>query len=403
MIKTAYLKQLKKRNGKPWQGVIKFEDGGAITRTFNRDEIITKTDARRALEEWRREIERDISTPDARTTIQDYAARYVEGLATAGAIEPSTYKGYVSVIAYMRDSLPAVALKDLTPEHVQEWENGLTARGLSPSSVGKCHRLLKQVCKHAVNMRTLVWNPCDPVRPPRRKPPAPNALDANGRAHLMAELDRKELSELVTAAYIALYTGMREAEICALRWADIDADAQIIKVTRAIGTGNGGTYVKTPKTASGRRSIPIPAALMEKLEVRRARMLEEWNEYRRAIGAPATPAAFLELYICGKVDGAYKCPTLLSREWAAFSKALGLKGTERRRCTFHDLRHTYATVAIAGGADVKSVSSNLGHANAAITLNVYASADADAKRRAAEIVAASMERGRGLAIYDIAI
>jgi integrase len=65
---------------------------------------------------------------------------------------------------------------------------------------------------------------------------------------------------------------------------------------------------------------------------------------------------------------------------------MNLIGTEGKRCTFHDLRHTFATAAIAAGVDVKTVSSILGHANAAMTLNVYASADPDAKRRAAAVI-----------------
>lgn len=64
-------------------------------------------------------------------------------------------------------------------------------------------------------------------------------------------------------------------------------------------------------------------------------------------------------------------------------------GTEGRICTFHDLRHTFATAAIAAGVDVKTVSSILGHANAAMMLNVYASADHDA-------VASAMERMAGI-------
>ena len=66
-------------------------------------------------------------------------------------------------------------------------------------------------------------------------------------------------------------------------------------------------------------------------------------------------------------------------------------GTEGRPCTFHDLRHTFATIAISEGADVRSVAAILGHANVAMTLNVYASADAEAKRRAAEIVGKALE------------
>lgn len=83
---------------------------------------------------------------------------------------------------------------------------------------------------------------------------------------------------------------------------------------------------------------------------------------------------------------------MLSRGWKTLSDSMGLVGTQGRRPTFHDLRHTFATYAIAEGVDVKTVSSILGHSNAAMTLNIYASADTDAKLAAASTIEDVMER-----------
>ena len=80
-------------------------------------------------------------------------------------------------------------------------------------------------------------------------------------------------------------------------------------------------------------------------------------------------------------------PHYLSTRWRIAADALELIGTQGRRPTFHDLRHTFATAAIAHGVDIKTVSSFMGHANAAMTMNTYADADPDAKRRGAETVA----------------
>ncbi len=92
-----------------------------------------------------------------------------------------------------------------------------------------------------------------------------------------------------------------------------------------------------------------------------------------------------EVYVVGRGDR-WADPSVLGREWGVFAKLNGVRGTEGRLCTFHDLRHTWATAAVAAGIDIKTVSSNLGHANAAMTLNIYASADPEAKRRAAEVM-----------------
>lgn len=93
-----------------------------------------------------------------------------------------------------------------------------------------------------------------------------------------------------------------------------------------------------------------------------------------------------DLYVLGDKKGHFGSPNRLCHEWKVLSDGWELNGTENRGITFHDLRHTFATAAIAGGVDVKTVSSILGHANAAITLNIYASADPDAKRRAALVL-----------------
>lgn len=106
---------------------------------------------------------------------------------------------------------------------------------------------------------------------------------------------------------------------------------------------------------------------------------EEFNEFRRTVGAGD--------YVLGDLDG-YLSPDTLSKGWSAIAKAVGVKGTEGRIPTFHDLRHTWATRYLAEGGDVKTASSVLGHANAAITLNTYASADPDAKRRSARLTEA---------------
>jgi integrase len=130
--------------------------------------------------------------------------------------------------------------------------------------------------------------------------------------------------------------------------------------------------------------VPVPADL--------ANILIGWQKTQRTRAVAAGVTFPGTLYVTGRIDGSYQSPEVVSHEWHALSKALGVRGTEGRIATFHDLRHTFATCAIAEGVDVKTVSSILGHANAAMTLNVYASADPDAKRRAAKTINAAMRR-----------
>ena len=137
---------------------------------------------------------------------------------------------------------------------------------------------------------------------------------------------------------------------------------------RAVGIGDGGAYLKESKTDEA-RDATMPQSLAE--------ILMQWRSQQ---GEPAETS-----YILTGTDR-FMHPGTLCRQWKSVAELLGLKGSEGRRVTFHDLRHTWATVAVASGVDIKTVASNLGHANAAMTLNIYASADPDAKRHAASIM-----------------
>lgn len=344
---------LRRRGGK-WVGVVRLRDGARVrqrTKTFGR---ITKSRALQLLAEW----ERECSGPSCSMTVGEYCRAYLASI--EHTLEPSTVSGYRCSLKHVCEGLGGIPLAGLRPHEVQAWEAELTARGLSSSTVGKAHRILKQVMKHAVESGDLPRNPLSTVKPPRRKAPSPNYLDKAGRDRLLGLLAEMR-GPLATAATIALYTGMRRGEVCALRWADVDMGRGEIRVCRSVGVGAGGAYLKEAKTAAGKRCIPMPQALKTAL------MALQGHSY--VIGG----------------DTFYN-PTRLGRQWASFAESFGIMGTEGRVCTFHDLRHTYATVAIASGADVRSVAAILGHADASVTLNVYAAADAEAMRRAASLV-----------------
>lgn len=354
MIAGATVRRLD-RPHKPWQGCIRYSDGRRISKVFPWQVVRTKADALKALQEWRAEVEE----PSSSMPLPDYCRRYLESIGPS--LEPSTVAGYGFSLAHVEE-LGSISISSLTPDMVQRWESSMLSRGLSSSTVGKAHRLLKQVMGHAVDAGDLDRNPCGPVKPPKRRAPHPNSLGPDERERLLALLSSMGDCPLRRAAYIALYTGMRRGEICALRWEDLGEE---VRVRRSVGIGRGGAYLKDVKTDAGNRSIPVPERLRAALR-----------------------ASEGDVYVLG--GSTFYNPTKLGREWSSFARSFRITGCEGRVCSFHDLRHTYATVAIAHGADVRSVASILGHSDASMTLNVYASADPAAKRRAAEIVGRSV-------------
>ena len=130
-------------------------------------------------------------------------------------------------------------------------------------------------------------------------------------------------------------------------------------------------------------------------------MTEECEEAGIDTDSDDFEAYFGSLYVLGTADGRWHNPTSLSREWSALASAMGLMGSQGRRVCYHDLRHSFATRAIAAGADVRSVSAVLGHANVSMTLNVYADASPDGKQRASGLVSRELEPNEFTVPYTI--
>lgn len=360
-----------------------------IAQTFNPEEVKTKSDALQALSKWRDQMEaaeRRGSLPSANTTVGKYVNAFVDSLEASQSVTRRTVHGYRSIAKRIDEGLQDIRLCDLTADMIQAWEGKLLREGLSPTTVTKYHRLLSEACRHAVNTDALTKNPCQAVRAPKAKQPSPNALTAEGYARLALTLDSMEPTSIITAATIAMHTGLREGEVCGLRWRAYDPEARTLKVEESIGRVGGKSFSNSPKTASSRRTVPVSPQLAAALDRRRAAM----TNYLRTADMTMESEEFGRLYITGTIDGHWSDPIQISRKWKTLSSAFGLVGTQGRTITFHDLRHSFATRAIAAGADVKAVAAVLGHTNAAITLNVYADADPESKRRASDLVASAI-------------
>ena len=379
---------------KGWKGVLKYKDADGNWRQRQRKlNSATKRDARRELDSWRAEMEAEASRAAQEAalgyvpgeTVHDYMRAYIDG--REHRVERSTYCEYGRLLSSLIDPyIGNIELDALNPDAVQVWVNRLMG-DYAPATVRKGFVLLRSGMKQAVERDRLAKDPTRTVQAPRKGTPKPNALDERGRGKVARFIAIDPASPVNIGIALALYMGMREGEICGLRWQNVDIARSTLKIVEAIGQAGGEPYVKDPKNVGSRRELPMPAVVAEALASRRASMDEE----RFVSGLPLD-----SLYVTGGVDGSYMRPHYLSTRWRRVADALELVGTQGRRPTFHDLRHSYATAAIAHGVDVKTVSSSMGHANAAMTLNTYASADPDAKRRGAEAVAAAIadEAGR---------
>lgn len=363
--------------------------------------VTSKRAATKAAREWAESLADAIGsqTEAGRMTVAAYVRAYWAGMAATGAIEESTARVRATWVARVADApLGAKRMADVTARDLERYIVGLR-ESYAPGTVSRYYSGVAQPIRHAAETGDIPTDPCARVRPPRLPRPSPNALSPDQCREVAAKLAAMPPTPTATASLVALHTGLRAGEVCALTWRDVDTARGVIHVRHAIGAGTGGGYLKEPKTSTSRRDVPIPQALGAAL----ARRLAAMTDQRRAGGLPVGREDVAGLYVVG--DAAplagrvpWTDPRTLSSSWHTLAVAWDLRGSRGRVCTFHDLRHTWATVAISEGVDVKSVSAILGHSSAAMTLDVYADASPDAKRRAADLVARVMAPDSQLAV-----
>lgn len=376
--------RIRERAGRGFIGELSYKDNTGKWRKKSRSlSAMGKRAAQKELEAWREEMEREAAADAeareqgrviARTTVADYVGRYIE--TKANSVERSTLGEYQRLLEKLiAPHLGDMPISDLTPAIIEDWVSAC-GEGYKTQTVVKAFKLFKAAMTRAVEREELSKNPFRTVETPKAVKTKPNALTQKDANAVLTVLGAFDATPQTLAIEMALFTGMRLGEICGLRWRCVDLERMELEVSEVLGHYGTGYYVKVPKTGGSARTIAIPPALAQSLRARRAAM----QTACMSAGVPFSES----LFVLGGIDGSWINPQRVSHKWRDLASALEIEGTQGKRPTFHDLRHTYATLAIANGVDVKTVSSALGHSNAAMTLNTYASADPDAKRRAAQ-------------------
>jgi integrase len=279
--------------------------------------------------------------------------------------------------------LGAVLLQKLRPAHIQDWHatllksGGSGGRALSARTVGHAHRVLHRALERAMKIEVVGRNIATVVRPPKAEIAEVAILTAKQMAEVLARLDGHPLHPIVALA-LALGSGMRRGEICALAWDAVDLDAAVVRVERSLEETAESLRFKPPKTRYGRRIISLPANVVEILHAHRWRQLEQGM----ALGLGRLSGNDL---VFAMPDGAPYPPDKLSRDWGNTVVAKKLP-----RVMFHALRHSSASALIAAGLDVVTVSRRLGHGSPAITLTVYAHLFSKTDTAAAQAIEAAM-------------
>lgn len=251
-------------------------------------------------------------------------------------------------------------------------------KALTYCSVNHYHKFLSSMFRTAVKQGVMPENPCARADAPSAGQEEPTYLNEDDAVKLVEALDQAPMKYRVMI-FLLLDTGIRRGELLGLEWKDIDFNQCTITVRRnSVYLSGQGVITQTPKTRKSIRTIKVPQDCMDMLRKYKTYQLQErlqlgdqWEDYDRLFttwnGCPLHPSSVTSWF-------------------SKFARSLGLPDG----ITIHSLRHTNASLLIAAGVNVRTVSARLGHAHTSTTMDIYShaiqSADVAASKAIGSVV-----------------
>ena len=279
-----------------------------------------------------------------------------------------TYQGYIQ--NHIRPNIGDIPLEKLTSLDLQKFYKKLLTtgrvdrveakgqpKGLSAKTVRNIHQILSSALKLAQEQRLILTNPAEGCALPRVEHQEMKTLTTVQLASFFREARDSGVFELY---YLELATGLRRGELLGLKWEDIDLERGDLRVRRQVSRINGEVVEAPLKTKNAYRTLPLAEDTVGVLKEQRKKVGNSPWVFPSPNGGPISPDSVLHM----------------------LHRVLKRAGLPKVR--FHDLRHTFATLALQNGVDVKTVSGMLGHFSAGFTLDTYAHITSAAQRQAAK-------------------
>ena len=331
--------------------------GKQIQRSFSGK---TQKEVREKLQAAAVEISRGTYQTPNKITVSAWMEEWLTTFC-ANKVKPLTLQSYRAIIKnHIVPALGAVELQAVRGAQIQRLYNSMIRAGLSGKTVKNVSAVLHKAFSVALKQGIIAANPCDAAELPKAEHKEIRPLADSEIPRFLAAIDD---SPMRNAFALCLFAGLREGECLGLSWKQVDFEKGRITVSQQLQREKvkGGRYYIAPSTKSGKpRTVEPPPIAFEYLRAERVKQLENRLKAGPIWSNPD------DLVFTDEAGTHYAIHTFYKR-FKAIAAGIG-----RPDARPHDLRHTAATVAIASGADVKSVQELLGHATASFTLNVYA-------------------------------
>ena len=322
---------------------------------------------------------RDVDlTEDSRMTLGEWLDKWLDEYMIF-TVRESTLDGYRCMTNnQVKRFIGDKQLSSLTTADIQKFYNKIKKQGrvkpnrdgsyeLADSMVRGIHMMLHEALDTAVKERLIAKNPTNGTTIPKNNYAEKQILGDEQLTRFLEEIKGEEY--WYDFFYLEVMTGLRRGEICGLKWSDIDFGANKLRVQRSVSSKKGGgVNIGETKTTTGTRNIIIPPSVMDVLRKRKQTAITAW------------------------VFPAFLNPEQPIHPEAAYRKLkVILKHAGLPQIRFHDLRHTFATHAMKGGVDAKTLSGILGHTNASFTLDTYTHVTSDMQKNASVVVGNMMK------------
>ena len=277
-----------------------------------------------------------------------------------------TYRGYID--NHIKPNIGKIPLNQLSSLELQKFykkllgsgrvkrlESQKQPKGLSAKTVRNINQVISSALDLAKEQKLISSNPTDSCALPKVEHKEMQTIPAEDLAKFLREARASGVYEMY---YIELATGLRRGELLGLKWSDIDFANRVIRVQRQVSRINGEIVEAPLKTKNSYRNISISDDTAEVLKAQKEKVNSEYV-FPSPNGGPISPDSVNHM----------------------LHRVLERAGLPKVR--FHDLRHTFATIALQNGVDIKTVSGMLGHYSAGFTLDTYAHVTTAAQKEAA--------------------
>ena len=334
----------------------------------------TQAECMRKLREVQAAIARGDYTTPQKTTLGQWLNSWLN---TREGIEETTRSLYErSIRLYIVPNIGNIQIQKLQYIHCQEFVNKLARdpereKPLHPKTIKNTVGVLHKALDTAVQARLIPSNPASNLDIPRVEKPAPKVMQRDEQERFLEVIAASPYHDIF---FIGLYTGMRISEVLGLQWKNVNLQTGEVRIDHQLDRKRGNDTarkLKSTKTHNARSTV-LPQFVLDELRATNIR-----QKTQRLKAGPAWMNA--DDLVFTREDGSPMPHNTVSK---AFKKAATQIG--RSDLSFHSLRHTFITDALAEGIDVKTVAELVGHADARMTLNVYAAATDEMKKAAAE-------------------